>query len=260
MADGKMIRAEEIPWNWRHSLFLWVVVFLGVTGVNFLALSTRNGDIIEFVAIGPLQGCFVVLMDLLLTIGFALCLTDFHTFLNVEGFKRANLKWIGIALIVSVVTPLIGGAVFYLQSMIWTPPMDIMSQPPAPPEAWTDVASYFLTFGLFGGICEEMCFRGFIQRGFESDRRNVFIPILVANLLFVINHIAYQTLIIFLLGYPMFQLKIFLLLPFMIETIPFGYLYYRSGHNIFVPMTLHCFHNVFARALWGFISIVFSMM
>jgi hypothetical protein len=27
-----------------------------------------------------------------------------------------------------------------------------------------------------------------------------------------------------------------------------------------VPMTLHCFHNVFARALWGFISIVFSMM
>ena len=253
---------EEIPWNWKHSIFLWVAVFLSITGVSFLALLTRNKDIIGFVAIGPLQGCLVVVMDLLLTIGFALCLTDFHTFLKVEGFKRVNLKWIGIALAASVITPLIGGAVFYLQSMVWVPPMEIMSQPPAPPKAWTDVASYFLTFGLFGGICEEICFRGFIQRGFEKtfSRRNPLVPILIANVLFVINHIAYQTLIIFLLGYPMFQLKIFLFLPFMIETIPFGYLYYRSGHNILVPMTFHCFHNVFARALWGFISIVFSMM
>ena len=95
---------EEIPWNWKHSIFLWVAVFLSITGVSFLALLTRNKDIIGFVAIGPLQGCLVVVMDLLLTIGFALCLTDFHTFLKVEGFKRVNLKWIGIALAASVMT------------------------------------------------------------------------------------------------------------------------------------------------------------
>jgi hypothetical protein len=101
--------AEEIPWNWKHSTFLWVAVFLSITGVNFLALLTiiksGNEDIIWFVAIGPLQGCLVVVMDLLLTIGFALCLTDFHTFLKVEGFKKVSLKWIGIALAASVITP-----------------------------------------------------------------------------------------------------------------------------------------------------------
>jgi len=247
----------EVPWDWRHSIFLWVIVFLSITGVNFTVILTANDTLTTFFTSGVFEGNFVLIMDLLLTLGFALCITDFRTFVKVEGFRKIGLKWAIIALIIGIIFPFIGSRVGYLQKLFWSSPfieyLWDYSLPIRPP---SEIFSGFLVYVIWVGTCEEVLFRGFIQRGLEKtfSRTNVLIPIFITSFLFAVMHIAYGTAIQYTVGYPWFEFGLFRILPITIESLLFGWFYYKSDHNILVPIIIHGFGDFFAMCLMPFLS------
>jgi hypothetical protein len=73
--------------TWRHSLFLWVVVVLGMSGISLLVLNAQNRALGEFVFFGLFMGNFLVVVDLVLTLAFALLFMKFRDFVRYAGFK-----------------------------------------------------------------------------------------------------------------------------------------------------------------------------
>ena len=73
--------------------------------------------------------------------------------------------------------------------------------PPLPPQATAALAAMgdpnlpfwliLLTFSITPGICEELCFRGFILRGFQHSRK-FWLPVLLSAFLFGLMHMIPQ--------------------------------------------------------------------
>jgi hypothetical protein len=112
----------EVPWNWKHSVLLWIIVLLGMIGVSLLVVCTKNENITEFVFSGPFKGNFIIIVDLVFTLIFALHFMKFPEFIRYIGFKRLNKKWIFISFLSGVLFIIIGELVFCAQNLIMPMP------------------------------------------------------------------------------------------------------------------------------------------
>lgn len=110
--------------------------------------------------------------------------------------------------------------------------------PPIPPSTdWSSFVKNVLFIALSAGICEEVLFRGVIQRGFE--RLGALRGIMITALLFGFMHASFQRLFgTFILG------------------ILIGYIVYRTN-SLFSGMIAHFTNNFVAVAL-SFLSFKLS--
>jgi membrane protease YdiL (CAAX protease family) len=230
---GNYNRGAKFSWkfSWKHSLFLWVIVVLGISGTSFLVLNTKNRALGEFVLLGLFKGNFLVVVDLVLTLSFALLFVEFPELVRYIGFKRLNKKWIFISFLSGMLFVAIGELVFYTQNLIVPMPEEKLAfyEQLFSSQNWKDNLQWLAIFMLWVAPCEEVFARGFVQRGFENSLKgNVVLAIFISCLLFGVYH-----------------QDIYRILPITLETMLLGYLYYKSDHNIFAPIIAHGFGNFF---------------
>jgi membrane protease YdiL (CAAX protease family) len=97
----------------------------------------------------------------------------------------------------------------------------------------------YLLFSVFGGFAEEVAYRGYVQTR-VSKRYGVFIGIIVSTLFFSLQHIhVFQT------GWIL-QFVRSQLLHVVLFGVFVGYLFYKSGENIWSVVSFHVLLNAFA--------------
>jgi membrane protease YdiL (CAAX protease family) len=97
------------------------------------------------------------------------------------------------------------------------------------PKDGLEAVLLFFAMAVSAPICEEMLFRGVIQRGYE--RRSPLIGILVGGVLFAVYHLSFQ--------------RLFILLP---VALALGYAAWRS-HSLVSSMLVHASYNTVASGL-----------
>jgi membrane protease YdiL (CAAX protease family) len=223
---------RRADFSWKHSLFLWVIVVLGMLGISLLAISTKNKALGSFLFSGPFKGNFLLIVDLVFTLAFALLFMKFPEFIKYIGFKRLSKKWIFISFLSGMLFVAIGELVFYTQNLIVPMPEEKLAlyEQILSGQNWKDALQWLAIFMLWVAPCEEVFARGFVQRGFENSLKgNVILAIFISCLLFGIYH-----------------QDVYRILPIALETMLLGYLYYKSDHNIFAPIIAHGFGDFFA--------------
>lgn len=223
----------KVPWNWKHALLLWFFVLLGLMGVWMLIISTGNQALIEFMQSGPFRGCFIFVINPIITLLFSFFFIKPREFLRYIGFKKLKLKWVFISLLVGILMTLIVACVEYLQNIVFPMPEELSATYESlsfvSVSNWMDVLILFLLNIFWVAPCEEIFARGFVQRGFENSLKGkIILPIFISCLLFGAYH-----------G------DLWKILPLAIGFVPIGYLYYRTDHNISAPIIAHGFGNFF---------------
>ena len=189
--------------------------FMNVLGGNILLLST-----------------FAELLLLAIALLIGRSSFSWRDLLSEIGFRKPSGTWIVISTIgmtgVWFVVIFMSGVISYF-----------FPYPPAYEEA---VSSLFLQRSLldsvlwtvqiflFIGPCEEILFRGIMQRGFENSSGE-FLAILITSILFAAIHMDLRGMI-----------------PRVFLGIVLGFMYTRSKHNIVVPSIAH--------GVYDFIGIV----
>jgi membrane protease YdiL (CAAX protease family) len=166
---------KRVDFGWKHSLFLWVIIILGMCGITKLILNTKNVDLIRFAFLGPFKGNFILVIDLALTLAFALLFMKFPEFVRYIGFKRLNKKWILISFLIGIAFVAAGGLIFYAQNLIIPMPEEKLAsyEQLFSIQDWKESLHWLAIFMLWVAPCEAVFARGFVQRGFENSLKRL---------------------------------------------------------------------------------------
>ena len=97
----------------------------------------------------------------------------------------------------------------------------------------------YLLFSVFGGFAEEVAYRGYVQTR-VAGRYGVVVGIVISTLFFSLEHIhLFQ-------AYWILQFVQGQLLHVVLFGVFVGYLFYRSGENIWSVVSFHVLLNAFA--------------
>ena len=100
----------------------------------------------------------------------------------------------------------------------------------------------YLLFSVFGGFAEEVAYRGYVQTR-VTKRYGVFIGIVTSTLFFSLQHIH-----VFQVGW-ISQFIQGQLLHVVLFGVFVGYLFYKSGENIWSVVAFHVLLNAFAVSI-----------
>lgn len=103
-------------------------------------------------------------------------------------------------------------------------------------KSFFDVLIIIIAIAVTPAVCEEIFFRGFIQKSFEL-RWKPFWSITVCSIVFALYHFSPYGFV------PLFLLSVFL-----------GYAAYKSG-SIFIPMSIHFANNFFMIILYLIVGV-----
>ena len=107
----------------------------------------------------------------------------------------------------------------------------------------------YLLFSVFGGFAEEVAYRGYVQTR-VSKRYGVIVGIVVSTLFFSLQHIH-----VFQAGWILQFVQGQLLHVFLFGVFV-GYLFYRSGGNVWSVVSFHVLLNAFAVSIPVIVSDV----
>ena len=151
------------------------------------------------------------------------------------GLKKANVKVLTVASLAALPLVALPLPVYILQEMIFGPdPLaQLVAEAATPRNSLQLVALVAISLALVGP-CEELAFRGFIQKGFENSlgKRK---GLLIASGLFALSH-GLNTL------YPV--------LPVFVGALCLGYAWQRTDGNTTVSALIHGVYDsiIFAAA------------
>ncbi|MGB9718247.1 MAG: lysostaphin resistance A-like protein [Thermoproteota archaeon] len=214
---------RNVPWRASQSFIMLVLaMFLpAVLELPFLAFSLSKGLSIDDLSLLIIGEVAMIIPVLLYMVGKKISLA----FLGLDS--QSALQEYKVALLILPLTVLTGiSAGVIVETLIPVPPwfeefFQILS-----PSSFTELVVLSITTILVVAPCEEVLFRGFIQRGLESSlgsRKGI----LLSSLLFGVFHLnPWQFLPAFLLG-----------------TI-LGYVFKKRGYRLWCPIALHASYNV----------------
>jgi len=214
---------RNVPWRASQSfLMLVLAMFLpGVLELPFLAFSLSKGLSIDDLSLLVVGEAAMIIPVLLYMVSKKTSLA----FLGLDS--QSALQEYKVALLILPLTVLTGiSAGVIVETLIPVPPwfeefFRILS-----PSSFTELVTLSIITILVVAPCEEVLFRGFIQRGLESSLGSRG-GILLSSLLFGVFHLnPWQFLPAFLLG-----------------TI-LGYVFKKRGYRLWCPIALHASYNV----------------
>lgn len=214
---------RNVPWRASQSfLMLVLAMFLpAVLELPFLAFSLSKGLSIDDLSLLVIGEAAMIIPVLLYMVSKKISLA----FLGLDS--QSALQEYKVALLILPLTVLTGiSAGVIVETLIPVPPwfeefFQILS-----PSSFTELVTLSIITILVVAPCEEVLFRGFIQRGLESSLGSRG-GILLSSLLFGVFHLnPWQFLPAFLLG-----------------TI-LGYVFKKRGYRLWCPIALHASYNV----------------
>jgi len=214
---------RNVPWRASQSfLMLVLAMFLpAVLELPFLAFSLSKGLSIDDLSLLVIGEAAMIIPVLLYMVSKKISLA----FLGLDS--QSALQEYKVALLILPLTVLTGiSAGVIVETLIPVPPwfeefFQILS-----PSSFTELVTLSIITILVVAPCEEVLFRGFIQRGLESSLGSRG-GILLSSLLFGVFHLnPWQFLPAFLLGAIL------------------GYVSKKRGYRLWCPIALHASYNV----------------
>jgi membrane protease YdiL (CAAX protease family) len=156
------------------------------------------------------------------------------------GLKKASLRILTIVSVVAVPLFLLGASISIGEEMVFGP--DPMAEPSerslTPRDSFQLVAMIALSLVLVGP-CEELAFRGFVQKGFENSFGKMK-GLLVASVLFGLVH-GLNTL--------------YAIVPAFAAGLVLGYVWQRTGGNTTASALMHGINNSISIAIAYFLTV-----
>lgn len=156
------------------------------------------------------------------------------------GLKKINLKILAIVLVVSAILFLLASAISIFEQAIFGPdPLGKTLEESVTPKNFVQLIA-MIAFSLFlVGPCEELAFRGFVQRGFQNSFGKR-IGLLIASILFGLLH-GLNTL--------------YAIIPISAISLVMGYVWQRTDGNTTASALLHGIYNSIIIAIAYFAAV-----
>ena len=156
------------------------------------------------------------------------------------GLKKPSVRILMIVSVVAVPLLLLGVGISVGEEMVFGPdPMaELLEKSVMPRDPFQLVAMVALSLVLVGP-CEELAFRGFVQRGFENSFGKMW-GLLVSSVLFGLLH-GLNTL--------------YAVVPVFVVGLVLGYVWQRTGGNTTATALMHGVYDAIAIAIAYYLSI-----
>ena len=151
------------------------------------------------------------------------------------GLRKPSARWVLISLLGGVLAWVSAVALSVVISLFFPYPQG-MDASIFVQNSLLDSVLWTIHVFVFVGFCEEILFRGVIQRGFEESIQQKWIAVLISSLLFGAIHLDIRGL-----------------LPRALLGAAFGYLYIKSDYNIAVPSIAHGLNDFIGIVLINYI-------
>ena len=207
-------------------LALLVVILFGGLSLRFILSSVMKIDVLE--PPFPTSFLFVPVLEVMYLIVTLLFARYKGASLEELGLKKARFNVLIIISVVTVPVFLLGLGINILEQMVFGPdPMaEIIAKAGTPRNSFQLVAMVAMHLSIVAP-CEELAFRGFIQKGFENSfggRKGL----LIASALFGLSHG---------LNTP------YAIAPTFVASLFLGYAWQRTGGNTTVSTLMHGVNN-----------------
>lgn len=214
---------SKVPWKASQALLILFLALILPFVLQFplLTLSFSSGIRVDDLSLLFLGEIAVIIPMLLYMVSKRISIE----FIGLDsGNALPEFKLALLILPLTVLTGFFAGVA--VQMLIPIPPWFEKIFSTVSPSSFKDLVTLsFLTI-LFVAPCEEMLFRGFMQRGLESSLGSTG-GIIVSSILFGLFHLnPWQLLPAFLLG------------------LILGYVFRRRGYRLWCPIALHAAYNV----------------
>jgi len=155
------------------------------------------------------------------------------------GLKNASVRILTIVSIVAVPLFLLGLGISAVEEMIYPDPTaELVEISVMPRDSLQLVAMIALSLVLVGP-CEELAFRGFVQRGFENSFGKIR-GLLITSVLFGFMH-GLNTL--------------YAIVPVFVVSLIFGYVWQRTERNTTAVALMHGVYDAIALATAYFLTV-----
>ena len=156
------------------------------------------------------------------------------------GLKKPSVRILMIVSVVAVPLLLLGVGISVGEEMVFGPdPMaELLEKSVMPRDPFQLVAMVALSLVLVGP-CEELAFRGFVQRGFENSfgkRRGLLVSSVLFGLLHGLN-------------------TLYAVVPVFVVGLVLGYVWQRTGGNTTATALMHGVYDAIAIAIAYYLSI-----
>jgi membrane protease YdiL (CAAX protease family) len=214
--------------NWKHAVLAFLLALFS------LIMVVPLFNYLSILAISTIMELLLLLIALLVgRIGL-----PWSELIQKLGLRKPSAKWLSISLL--------GGVLAWVSAVILSVVVyTIFPYPPGMAEASSsifiqssllDSVLWTIHVFVFVGFCEEMLFRGVIQRGFEESIPKRWIAVLISSILFGAIHLDVRGL-----------------LPRALLGAVFGYLYIKSDYDIVVPSIAHGLNDFIGIVLINYI-------
>ena len=160
--------------------------------------------------------------------------------LNELGLKKASLEILAIVSVLAMLLFLLVTGISIVEEIIFGPdPLgEFVAKLVMPKDSLQLIT--LIAFSLFlVGPCEELAFRGFVQKGFENSLGKMK-GLLIASVLFGLLH-GLNTL--------------YAIVPLIVVGLIFGYVWQKTGGNTTASALMHGAYNSIAIAIAYFLTV-----
>ncbi|MEM2980887.1 MAG: type II CAAX endopeptidase family protein [Thermoproteota archaeon] len=232
--DAKTIQniPSKVPWRASQTILILLLALVLPSVLQFPLLTLSSSGRANDLTLLFLGEVAIIIPMLLYMVSKGISVE----FIGLDS--RSALQEFKLALLILPLTVLTGFfAGIVVQILVPIPPWFERIFSTISPSSFKDLValSFFTIF--FAAPCEEMLFRGFVQRGFEMSLGRNW-GIVASSLLFGLFHLnPWQFLPAFLLG------------------LILGYLFRKRSYRIWCPIALHAAYNVTLLVLSYVLSI-----
>ena len=207
------------------SLIVELVLFW--VGIDYLAL--------------PFSAAFIIIpVNMFIILGVTLLFTKHEgASLKELGLKKVSFRILAIVSVLAVFLFITGFSISISEEIVFGPdPMgELFAELMMPRDSYQLIAMIAFSLVLVGP-CEELAFRGFIQKGFENSFGKSK-GLLVASVLFGLSH-GLNTL--------------YAIVPTFVAGLVLGYVWQKSGRNTTASALIHGINDSISFALAYFLT------
>ena len=234
-----MLRVNQSKWGAKLALISYFVLYGGMSLASFLV-----GLLLSSIGTGELPfptGLVSLPIADVTILGITLLFAKYKgAGLKELGLRKISLKILVIVVIAAISTRLLQtGIMIGEEAILGSDPMAETFQKIVMPNDSLQLIAMIAISLIMVGPCEELAFRGFIQKGFENSFGNTK-GLLIASLLFTIIHV---------------WLGLYTVISVVPVALIFGYVWQRTGGNTTASALIHGIHNSIGIALRYFAII-----
>jgi membrane protease YdiL (CAAX protease family) len=214
--------------NWKHAVLALLLALFS------LIMVVPLFNYLSILAISTIMELLLLLIALLVgRIGL-----PWSELIQKLGLRKPSARWVLISLLGGVLAWVSAVALSIVISLFFPYPQGMAEATSSifVQSSLLDSVLWTIHVFVFVGFCEEILFRGVIQRGFEGSIQQKWIAVLISSLLFGAIHLDLRGL-----------------LPRALLGAVFGYLYIKSDYNIVVPSIAHGLNDFISIVLINYI-------